>query len=375
MGHGTTYEGRGLFSRRRSILAAGFALLSASCAGDDRGGSGGDGGGEGVAPGDGDGDAFGTGGDTGGPGTGGLPQQPGDGDGTGGASTGGTSTGGTAACDSECSGVCVDTLSDNLNCGACGLVCEVNFACQVGSCVRIACEGELALCGEDCFDTTNDPDHCGMCGMACGATYVCEASACGCSESRTDCDGWCRDFDFDRQHCGACADAGGAACAPDEACLDGTCGTIDIPAETYCDDTASWDSNFTALEFEVLDIVNQRRAEGAYCGNDYFPPAPPLQMDASLRCAARMHSKDMEDRDFFDHTNPDGDGPGPRLAAAGYSGGGWGENIARGYGSPESVMEGWMESSGHCRNIMNEDSRLIGVGYYTGNTWTQTFGN
>jgi uncharacterized protein YkwD len=71
------------------------------------------------------------------------------------------------------------------------------------------------------------------------------------------------------------------------------------------------------------------------------------------------------------------------LDAAGYSGGGWGENIARGQSSPQSVMEGWMDSPGHCRNIMNDNYTLIGVGHYlggggggpgSGNNWTQTFG-
>jgi uncharacterized protein YkwD len=63
----------------------------------------------------------------------------------------------------------------------------------------------------------------------------------------------------------------------------------------------------------------------------------------------------------------------------------WGENIAQGYPSPEDVVEGWMDSDGHCSNIMAAAFSLIGVGYYPGEAsgmgfsrdahyWTQNFG-
>src|SRR5690606_12028464 len=118
-----------------------------------------------------------------------------------------------------------------------------------------------------------------------------------------------------------CSTAGGVACDVDEACVGGNCTTIPIPGATYCSDTTNWPIAYTTLEFQILDIVNQRRAEGANCGaSGYFPPVGPLQMDSSLRCSARMHSKDMVDRDYFSHTNPEGDGPRPRMEAAGYSG-------------------------------------------------------
>ena len=40
-----------------------------------------------------------------------------------------------------------------------------------------------------------------------------------------------------------------------------------------------------------------------------------------------------------------------------------GENIAAGYASPEAVMSGWMNSSGHRANILNCNFTEIGVGY------------
>jgi uncharacterized protein YkwD len=152
----------------------------------------------------------------------------------------------------------------------------------------------------------------------------------------------------------------------------------EVPNEPYCAVTESWDPAYAALEQEILVIVNQVRAQGANCGGDEMPPVGPLTMDPNLQCAARVHSKDMADRDFFDHDNPDGDGPPDRMDAAGYDGRNWGENIAAGRDTAEETMDQWMNSPGHCSNIMAEDFDVIGVGYYPGgeygHLWTQTFG-
>ncbi|MBF5044841.1 matrixin family metalloprotease [Aggregicoccus sp. 17bor-14] len=135
-----------------------------------------------------------------------------------------------------------------------------------------------------------------------------------------------------------------------------------------------------AFEDRVLELVNQARAAGATCGTTAYAPAPALALDARLRTAARLHSQDMADQNYFSHTSLDGRSPGDRMAAAGYTGGTWGENIAAGQTTPESVMQGWMASAGHCTNIMNPNYRLIGVGYGANSAstyrvyWTQDFG-
>ncbi len=142
-----------------------------------------------------------------------------------------------------------------------------------------------------------------------------------------------------------------------------------------CAPTEDWDAMSTEFEEEVLLLVNEARAAGANCGSGgSFAPTSALSMQPQLRCAARMHSRDMARRDFFDHTNPDGEGPQPRIERAGYEWSTWGENIAFGYPSPEAVMDGWMGSDGHCSNIMNPNFTEIGVGHYEGNQWTQVFG-
>jgi uncharacterized protein YkwD len=101
-------------------------------------------------------------------------------------------------------------------------------------------------------------------------------------------------------------------------------------------------------------------------------------MHPALRCSARVHSKDMNDRNFFDHTNPSGEAPWDRMEQAGYSYSNAGENIAGGNSTAAATMQQWMDSDGHCANIMNPNFTEIGVGYYPGgqwgHLWTQNFG-
>lgn len=152
----------------------------------------------------------------------------------------------------------------------------------------------------------------------------------------------------------------------------------------YCrpvKDGPAWPPAFQTWEEQVLALVNEARALGHDCDTKgKFGPAPPLTMNASLRCAARKHAADMSTRNFFDHVNPDGEDPFDRIAQAGYgSYNQAGENIAGGSDSPEATVAGWLESDGHCGNLMSPGYTEIGVGAYEGLGdytfyWTQTFG-
>lgn len=104
-----------------------------------------------------------------------------------------------------------------------------------------------------------------------------------------------------------------------------------------------------------------------------------LVFDAKLADISRLHSADMNNRRFFDHNNPSGESPGDRARKAGYPWGAIGENIAAGYGTPEAVMRGWMNSPGHRSNILGTSYKRIGVGVIRKNDgqgtpiWTQMF--
>jgi uncharacterized protein YkwD len=151
--------------------------------------------------------------------------------------------------------------------------------------------------------------------------------------------------------------------------------------EPITEATADWEEAWTELEDEVLDLVNQRRFLGATCGGEARPGGlEPLEADDLLRAVARLHSQDMAERDFFDHVNPDGDDPFARMESAGFAGAQpWGENIAAGAPTAEVVVQGWMDSPGHCENIMLPQFRVLGIGYFMAegvgweHYWTQNF--
>lgn len=116
---------------------------------------------------------------------------------------------------------------------------------------------------------------------------------------------------------------------------------------------------------QVLSIVNQER-QNAGCA--------PLRSDSRLVAAAQGHSSDMARRGYFSHDTPEGKTFDVRIKEAGYAQPG-AENIAMGQRSAEEVMDAWMHSDGHRRNILNCDLSTIGIGLDTdGWYWTQDFG-
>lgn len=128
-----------------------------------------------------------------------------------------------------------------------------------------------------------------------------------------------------------------------------------------------------AGEFQkmILDI-NELRAAGCKCGNTDMPPVGPVQWNDRLAKAAAEHNADMAQTGELNHTGSDGSNAGDRLARNGYNWRSYGENIASGFTSAESVLQAWIDSPGHCRNIMNASFEEIGVARQ-GNYWTQVF--
>jgi uncharacterized protein YkwD len=119
----------------------------------------------------------------------------------------------------------------------------------------------------------------------------------------------------------------------------------------------------------ILRLINEQRTAGCKCGNTEMPPAPKLKWNDLLAKAAYNHSVDMYTHHTLNHTSSDGRSPDARIKATGYIPDNWGENIAVGYSNENSVIQGWMKSSGHCENIMNKNLTEVGVGR-VGSYWT-----
>ncbi|QCR25657.1 CAP domain-containing protein [Priestia megaterium] len=120
------------------------------------------------------------------------------------------------------------------------------------------------------------------------------------------------------------------------------------------------------FEQKVVDLVNQEREKQGL---------KPLTLNKKLSDVARTKSKDMMDKGYFDHNSPTYGSPFDMMKQFGIEYTTAGENIAKGQQSPEDVMNAWMNSDGHRKNILNPDFTEIGVGYVKGDTtyWTQQF--
>ena len=133
----------------------------------------------------------------------------------------------------------------------------------------------------------------------------------------------------------------------------------DAPVQT---DSAEFN---TAYEAEVLRLVNVERAKYGLS---------PLVMDKGVTAVAHLRAKEIVRS--FSHTRPDGSSCFTAAKELGVSYRSAGENIAYGYATPSQVVNGWMNSEGHRKNILSSSFGKIGIGCRKSNGilyWSQFF--
>ena len=111
---------------------------------------------------------------------------------------------------------------------------------------------------------------------------------------------------------------------------------------------------------QVITLLNEQRVNNGLS---------PLTADSTLTAAAMQRA--AETVIYFSHTRPNGS----RCFTA-FDGGWRGENIAAGQADPDEVITGWMNSTGHRKNILEANYTGVGVGCfnYKGiNFWVQCF--
>lgn len=139
------------------------------------------------------------------------------------------------------------------------------------------------------------------------------------------------------------------------------------PAQENPDEDAPEESGGVQEAAEaVTSLVNAARQDAGLSE---------LELDADLCAAAQARAQEIAQS--FSHTRPDGSSCFTILEEFGISYRAAGENIAMGQRTPEEVMDGWMNSSGHRANILNGTFTSIGVGYYVDGAgaahWVQIF--
>ncbi len=127
-------------------------------------------------------------------------------------------------------------------------------------------------------------------------------------------------------------------------------------------------NNYQSIEQQVVNLVNTERAKAGL---------KPLISDWELARVARFKSEDMRDNRYFAHNSPIYGTPFQMMKSFGINYRAAGENIAAGQTTAESVMQAWMNSPGHKKNILDPNFTHIGVGYAKGGSyghyWTQQF--
>jgi len=130
---------------------------------------------------------------------------------------------------------------------------------------------------------------------------------------------------------------------------------------------------------QVLEATNAARAEGRRCGDTWMEAAPPVVWNAQLAAAALAHSQDMARQSYFSHINKQGRDPSQRAETQGYSWRYIAENISRGQNSAQEAVASWINSPGHCRNLMDPRASDMGAGLgiregkHPSAYWTQVF--
>lgn len=144
-------------------------------------------------------------------------------------------------------------------------------------------------------------------------------------------------------------------------------------AASQCAASPSWGTNRPALATQVIALINAYRTGKGL---------PRLSISAPLTASSRWKSLHMAGYGYFAHDDPAppvGRSAFERAKSCGYRSGTWGENIAWGYASARSVVDGWLGSPGHRANIDNPGYTSTGVGVAANRAgrlyWTQSFGN
>lgn len=115
-----------------------------------------------------------------------------------------------------------------------------------------------------------------------------------------------------------------------------------------------------------VELHNEARSEGRYCGDKYMEAVGPLRWSDELSGAAQMHATDAASNMIRGHTGSDGSTLFERVKRLSSSFFRVGENIAYFTRDMEHSVEQWLDSPGHCANIMNPGFTYMGTGYALG---------
>ena len=109
---------------------------------------------------------------------------------------------------------------------------------------------------------------------------------------------------------------------------------------------------------KVVELTNKKRIENGFS---------PLKKNSILEKAAFDKLKDMFQKQYWDHYGPNGESPWIFMKQNGYEYLYAGENLAKDFTRAEDLIDAWMKSPTHRRNILNDRFQEIGIAILDGN--------
>jgi uncharacterized protein YkwD len=122
-------------------------------------------------------------------------------------------------------------------------------------------------------------------------------------------------------------------------------------------------SDASTVAQRVLGLVNEARKQQRRCGRQKMSATHALTLSPLLTKAAAVQAADMAANNYMGHRGSDGSEVGVRTTRAGYRWRTVGENVAAGQADAETVVKSWLDSPGHCVNIMGPQFTEMGVAF------------
>ena len=130
--------------------------------------------------------------------------------------------------------------------------------------------------------------------------------------------------------------------------------SVHILGENKIVDASSTEAyQLDSFEAQIVRRINEERAK---------KKSPPLSINERLNATADQKSRDMLERNYFSHKNPEGDFIWKQMKKNGYAYRYAGENLARNFSEADSVVSAWMQSESHRKNILGNNFDEIGIG-------------
>jgi uncharacterized protein YkwD len=143
-------------------------------------------------------------------------------------------------------------------------------------------------------------------------------------------------------------------------CTDDPTVEDDVGDAEYCESVGKWTREASTAEDALLDAVNEARRQGGMCGEEFMPPSSPLELSPELRCASRVHARDLSASGTVSHEGSDGSTTLERIGLAGYADFPRHELLAGDFVDAREVAAAWLDEPANCVALL--DSFIVHAG-------------